>query len=118
MSKNIEKRQDDTAPAHVRVVPLVDILENDDGYVIVADMPGVEPGEVTVNLDHQELLVEGRQTPAEDACVAPLVFARSFRVPEDVSADGIDATLEAGVLRITLGKPEESRPRRIEINAP
>jgi len=110
--RDIEKKVE---PEYVRVLPQVDVLENDDAFLILADMPGVEPGEVTINLDHQDLLVEGRQTPVDDVCVAPLLFARSFRVPRSVTGDSVDAKLKDGVLTITLRKAEQDRPRKIEV---
>jgi HSP20 family protein len=95
-----------------RVRPAVDIYENDDGFMIVADMPGVASGDVSINHDAPTLTVEGRQS---DASRAPLVFVRSFSVPDTVEPEGIDAKLTDGVLRITLKKAESSKPRRIEV---
>jgi HSP20 family protein len=101
----------------VRVLPRVDILESEEAYLILADMPGVEPGDVSINLDHGDLMVEGRQVFADDVCVAPLLFARSFRVPGNVTGESIDARIVDGVLTITLRKAEEDRPRKIEVKA-
>jgi len=112
--EDIEKKN---APEYVRVVPAVDIMEGDGEYVIVADMPGVAAGDLTIHLDHEDLLVEGRQALAGDAGVAPLMFARSFHVPGEVRPDGIDASMKDGVLSITLRKGEDARPRRIEVKA-
>jgi HSP20 family molecular chaperone IbpA len=94
--------------------PAVDIYENDDGFLIVADMPGVKAGDLSIHLDHPTLTVEGRQGAGRPE---PLLFERSFSVPETVEAEGIDAKIEDGVLSIVLRKSEASKPRKIEVAA-
>ena len=92
--------------------PAVDVYENDDGFLVVADMPGVTAADLSIHLDHPTLTVEGRQGGD-----APLLFERSFNVPDTVEAGGIDARIRDGVLHIVLKKSEASRPRRIEVTA-
>ena len=92
--------------------PAVDIYENDEGFLVVADMPGVKAGDLSIHLDHPTLTVEGRQGGD-----SPLIFERSFSVPDTVEAGGIDATIRDGVLHIVLKKSEASKPRKIEVTA-
>jgi len=92
--------------------PAVDIYESDEGFLVVADMPGVRAGDLSIHLDHSTLTVEGRRDGD-----APLLFERSFTVPDTVEAEGIDAKLRDGVLHIVLKKSEASKPRRIEVTA-
>jgi HSP20 family molecular chaperone IbpA len=92
--------------------PAVDIYENDDGFLVVADMPGVKAGDLSIHLDHPTLTVEGRQDGE-----TPLLFERSFTVPDTVEASGIDAKISDGVLHIVLKKSEASKPRKIAVTA-
>ena len=92
--------------------PAVDVYENDDGFLVVADMPGVKAADLSIHLDHPTLTVEGRQDGEK-----PLVYERSFTVPDTVDADGIDARISDGVLHIVLKKSEASRPRKIAVKA-
>ena len=100
------------------VIPPVDIFENDDEIMVVADFPGVDPDKVDVHLEGGQIDIEGRQSPAtEQAQALPaLMFARSFRVPETVNPEGVTAELKNGVLRVHLKKSEAAKPRRIKVS--
>jgi HSP20 family protein len=67
-------------------------------------------------MEDQELLIQGAQPdPSGDEPWQPLEFSRVFRVPNTVDPAGISAELKQGVLRLTLKKREEAKPRRIEV---
>lgn len=99
----------------VKLSPAVDIYENENEVLLVADMPGVGANDASVRLEPPRLLVEGRAIARPG--LRPVLYERAFRVGEDIEQAGISAELEAGVLRLHLKKSEASKPRRIEVKA-
>lgn len=106
-----------TADDAVTVAPPVDIYENVDEILVVADFPGVPTEALTVRLDGPELLIEGTQTAPEGAMTRSLRFSRAFRVPQTVDPERISAEMTHGVLRVHLAKSEAAKPKRIEVKA-
>lgn len=106
-----------TAPAAVRIAPLVDVYQNQDGYLVVADLPGLTKEDIAIRLEDKELTVEATRPGRKyaDAEVPPRLYRRQFRVPEGIDATRVDARYEAGVLRLSLPKAEAQKPRRIEV---
>lgn len=94
----------------------VDIYENQQQLLLLADMPGVTPEKLSVRLDPPELHIEGRLTDIGENA-EEISFRRSFRINESVDPEGIVAELQHGVLRVTLKKSDAHRPRRIEVRA-
>lgn len=101
------------------LAPPVDIYEDKDAFIVVADLPGVAPEDVSVRLSGDRLEVEGRQTlPRELAGPgAPVRFVRSFLVPDSIDPAGVKATTEQGVLTIELKKAEARKPKQITVTA-
>ena len=98
------------------VIPPVDIFENPDELLLVADLPGVEPDSLNIQLDPPELRIEGRSSlPKESERM--LYYVRRFQVGETIDPDGIHAELRNGVLNVHLKKSNAHRPRRIEVRA-
>jgi HSP20 family molecular chaperone IbpA len=97
----------------VRVSPAVDIFENAEGFLIVADLPGVEPEGLTVEYNPPELRVSARTGEGSDA----LVYERRFELGSGIDPESIQAGLTRGVLRIELKKSAALRPRRIAVRA-
>ncbi|MBX3023484.1 Hsp20/alpha crystallin family protein [bacterium] len=107
-------------------VPDVDIAEGEDGLWLYADMPGVEPDAVSVELHDNVLTVQGEVSPAPYEGLTPIYseyrvgsFLRRFALsprhrfdPARVSAKLID-----GVLAVHLPRSEEAKPRRIPVSA-
>jgi len=91
----------------------VDIYENDNELLLLADLPGVEPDGLNVSFDAGDLRIEGRRGPAETGSV----YTRTFRVSERIDPAGISAELNQGVLKLRLAKAEHSKPRKIEVRA-
>lgn len=104
--------------------PPVDIFETLDELVVVADMPGVQPDGVDVDLEGDELSIEGRVSRADYEGLKPLYveygvggYYRKFALGEMVDRAGIKAQLKNGVLVLKLPKAETARPRRISVEA-
>jgi len=98
----------------ISITPAVDIYENQDEILVVADFPGVPKDSLSIELDRSELLIEGAQAAVEGG-QQPIVFSRAFRVPNTVDPDGVTAELTQGVLKVHLAKSEAAKPKRIEV---
>jgi HSP20 family molecular chaperone IbpA len=113
--KNVTQATETNAPAtRAREVPLpVDIFEGADSLLLLADLPGVEPDGLSVSFEAPELRIEGRRGTGD----ASSVYARTFRVSEQIDPNGISAELSAGVLTLRLAKAAHTKPRKIEVRA-
>lgn len=103
--------------------PRVDVRETKDAYEVLADLPGLDKKDINISLHDNVLTVKGErksEDKKEDENQhyyerAYGSFSRSFRLPEKVQDKDIKAEYKDGVLRITLVKAEEAKPRLIEI---
>ncbi len=106
-------------------VPAVDIRENEDNYVIHADVPGVDPGDIEVNMEDGVLSIKGqRQTKSvEEREGYKRVervrgsFFRRFSMPDTADADAISAKSKDGVLEIVIPKQTKVLPKRIKVES-
>jgi HSP20 family protein len=94
------------------VRPRVDILETGQEFLLVADLPGVNPNDVDLQFDKGELTVRGSRSGPRN-----LAFERTFTVSDAVAADRIGAELKNGVLTVKLPKVEAVKPRKIAVHA-
>jgi HSP20 family protein len=103
--------------------PRVDIREEDKRFVILADIPGVEPKDIEVSMDKGVLSIKGERksevreengnaTRVERAYGA---FHRRFALPDSADAEGISASGKHGVLEISIPKKPELAPRKIAV---
>jgi len=104
--------------------PLVDIFETPEELIVVADMPGVPPDAVDVDLKGDELSIDGRVSHDDYEGLKPLYveygvggYYRNFALGELIDRAGIKAQLKNGVLVLKLPKAEAARPRRISVEA-
>ena len=105
--------------------PQVDIFENKNEIVLEAELPGLKPENVNISIEHNVLTIHGeRKFEKKDEKDnfhrverSYGSFTRSFTLPPTVSSENANAEFENGVLRLTLAKREEAKPRRIEIKA-
>jgi HSP20 family protein len=100
--------------------PAVDIYENKDEVLLVADLPGVSQEDVSIQFDKDELTISGRRVKAPEGNALasefrPLDFQRTFAVPQGIQADGITAEVAHGVLKVHLPKVAARRPRQITV---
>lgn len=103
------------------IVPHVDIFEDKDEIILMADMPGVSKDGVQVLLEGNELTIIGRR-PEEPSEVhylikesRPGVYRRTFRLDPCIDTSKIRAHIEQGVLTIHLPKAEAHKARKIEV---
>jgi HSP20 family protein len=112
------------APALRRWVPAMDVTETDEQYVLRTDLPGISESDVNVELDDNVLTISGeRKSETEQRSKgvyrverASGSFSRSLTLPEGVDAESIQANFENGVLEVRIPKPEQPKPRKVQIS--
>ena len=104
------------------IVPPVDVFEDAQGITLLADLPGVTRDKLGVRVDGDTLIIEGAAQPVGPEAMqlvygeAQLAsYRRSFTLSRELDAARIDASLKDGVLKLSIPKLEEARPRRIEV---
>lgn len=105
--------------------PSVDIFENKDNIVLEAELPGMKADDVNISIENNVLTLHGERKfeKKDEGDNFHRVersygsFTRSFTLPPTVASENVDATFDNGILRLTMGKREEAKPRRIEIKA-
>ena len=103
------------------VAPAVDVFENENELLVVADLPGVSQDRMSVHFEKGRLTIEGkRPTAAHSSRTGEIEAAdlrRTFLVPQGIDAEHIAAELSQGVLSVHLPKHASVKPRRIEVKA-
>jgi HSP20 family protein len=111
-------------PADMPWVPLADLSETDDAYVVKAELPGVNKDQVDIQLQDRELVIAGEIAESENGNGNGRRHHSSRRtgrfefrtyLPGDVKADAVTAQLSDGILTVTVPKSEAAKPRKIEI---
>jgi HSP20 family molecular chaperone IbpA len=129
MTENKDSVKVNVDPARIETesdafMPLVDIYEKSDGTtVLVAEMPGATQESVDVRVDKGVLTIAAdgrRESPGEDYRRVYTGFAggqyfRAFALSDEVDRDHIDATLDAGLLTVTLPRAAAASTRKIEV---
>jgi len=119
MSEIIQKRQGNGAEKLAErpfYAPPVDIFENKEEILILADVPGVKTEGVSLNLDKDQLTIDAHRTELTEG-EPSFDYRRTFVVPRGIDPDKITANLANGVLRLVLPKPASLKPRQIEVKA-
>ena len=104
-------------------VPLVDVVEDENEYVIKAELPEIDKKDISVKVEDGVLTLSGErkaETVSDEARVHRIErsygrFERTFRVPENADAGKVVAEFKSGVLRVSLPKAEEAKPKSIEV---
>jgi HSP20 family protein len=116
---------DSAAVADISWIPQVDIYEESDRFIILADVPGVEPKDIRITTDKGLLTLRGekRAREAQDGKARQRLerrtgaFMRSFTLPEGTDVDRITARHTDGVLEVVIPKLPALQPRTIEVQA-
>jgi HSP20 family protein len=104
-------------------LPAVDVWETDDELVLSFDLPGIPEDKIAVELDNDVLTVSGERERTEERSGERFyryerrfgTFSRSVSLPTGISEDSIKADYKDGVLEVRVAKPEEPKPKRIQI---
>lgn len=116
---------DESAVVTSQWVPRVDIKEEAGRFVIYADLPGIDPDQIDVQMDKGILTIKGERSSESTTETERFSrverrygsFHRRFALPDSADADGIAAIGRNGVLEITIPKKPESAPRRIQVGS-
>src|SRR4051794_3375995 len=108
-----------------RWVPPMDLVEADDHFVLKADLPGIGEDDVSIEVRDNALTISGERKAEHESRERGWYrversfgrFSRSLTLPEGVDPGGIEASFDKGVLEVKVPKPEQRKPRRVEIKA-
>ncbi|KAF3997688.1 Hsp20/alpha crystallin family protein [Glaciimonas immobilis] len=113
----------DASNAGETYLPLVDIIEDENGITLLADLPGVTKENLAIRVDADMLIIEGTVTLNEAENIQPVYvetraaqYKRTFTLSHELDASQIAASINDGVLTLHLPKLEQAKPRRIEVN--
>jgi len=103
--------------------PAVDIREDNDRYVVKAELPGMKTEDIDVSIDDNTLTISGERKQEEEKKEGDTYrseryfgrFQRSVTLPARVDANNIEATYKDGVLTVIVPKTEEAKPKQIEV---
>ena len=106
-------------------IPRVDIKEEANRFVLYADIPGVDPQDIEVQMDKGMLTIKGErrgEATLESESFSRIErhhgsFHRRFALPDSADPEGISASGHNGVLQITIPKRPETTPRRIQVGS-
>lgn len=105
------------------MLPRVDVLEDDTGITILADLPGVDKGQLTLKTEGDALVIEGEMSPLAPGTLEPVYaevrstrYRRSFTLSRELDASRTHATLKDGVLSLRIPKRSTAQPQRIKID--
>jgi HSP20 family protein len=104
------------------IVPEVDILENEEGILLYADLPGVTRENLTIQIDNGKMTLTGiRRLNVEGAPTweefSDVEYHREFSVPQSIDVNNVNAELRDGVLHLHLAKTPAAKPKKIEIKS-
>ena len=117
-------RNDDANVATANWAPSVDITENEQAFVLHADIPGVKPEDIEVSMDNGVLTIKGERKTEDKTEKENFrrverqygMFYRRFTLPDTANAEKIEAHSEHGVLKVTIPKQAVAQARRIAVN--
>jgi len=106
-----------------RWMPAMDLVETDEHFVLRADLPGMTEEDIKIELEDGTLTVSGERKAEHESENEGYYrverafgsFSRSLTLPQGVDAEAVTANFDRGVLEVRIPKPEQRKPRRIEI---
>ncbi|MGV2291917.1 Hsp20/alpha crystallin family protein [Trinickia sp. YCB016] len=121
-SSAVTRSESEASMRRMTISPAVDIYEDTQGVTLWADLPGVTKDKLDVRVHDGNLAIEAEAvvpTPAnlrlQHAEVREPRFARTFTLSPDFDTSKIEASLQDGILKLTIPRRDEARPRRIEV---
>ena len=106
-----------------RWIPEMDLVETEDNYLLKADLPGMKQEDVALEFNDGMLTISGERKAEYERKEKGFFrlersmgkFSRALTLPDGIDPDKIRAEFHDGVLEVTIPKPEERKPRRIEV---
>jgi HSP20 family protein len=116
--------EDESTITAARFVPAVDVYEDAQKVVLKLEVPGIEEKDLDVRVENNTLTVKGERKFEKEEKEENFhrierrygSFHRAFTLPSTVDAENIDASYNAGVLKLELKKKAEAQPKQIKIN--
>jgi HSP20 family molecular chaperone IbpA len=119
-----QQRQQERQQEARAMLPRVDVIEDDTGITLLADLPGVAKDQLELKVDGDQLLIEGTVTPQTPERLEPVYaevrvprYRRVFTLSRELDPGRIDANLKDGVLTLRIPKQEHAQPRRITVQS-
>lgn len=106
-----------------RWIPAMDLIETEGAFVLTADLPGLSESDVSIEVKDNVLTVSGERKSEHENRKAGYYrversygsFRRTLTLPEGVDPEAVKATFDKGVLEVTVPKPEQQAPRKVQI---
>jgi HSP20 family protein len=107
-----------------RWYPAMDLVEGEEHFVLRVDLPGLSEDDVKIEVEKDTLVVSGERKETHEQRREGFyrlersmgAFSRSLTLPEGIDADQVSASFDRGVLEVRIPKPEQRKPRRVEIS--
>lgn len=122
LAKRDEKNDELSRYDNVRMLPPVDVIEDQSGITLYADLPGVPKDKITIRVDADALTIEGEvalpvaaNMEASHAEVNLSRYQRSFTLGQELDREKVAAEFNNGVLKLHIPKAEHAKPRKVEI---
>ena len=104
-------------------VPAVDIYSDEQNLVLKLEVPGVNEQDLNVSVENNTLTIQGERKFEKEEKEENFhrierrygSFSRTFKLPSTIDAEKVEASYEKGILKITLGKKAEAKPRQIKV---
>ena len=108
-----------------RWAPAMDLVEAEDHFVLRADLPGLAEEDVAIEVQDNTLTISGERKSEHEQREKGWyrverqfgTFSRSLTLPDGIDPDAIEAAFDKGVLEVRVPKPEQRKPRRVQIKA-
>jgi HSP20 family molecular chaperone IbpA len=117
-----EAARNNVPPDMRALMPRVDVLEDEAGITILADLPGVAKEQLELKIEGDVLVIEGAMTPFAPGTLEPVYaevgrarYRRSFTLSRELDASRTQAGLKDGVLTLRIPKQAKAQPRRISV---
>jgi HSP20 family protein len=116
-----EGRETETRQSEQFIAPMASVIEENDGYTLWVEMPGVNKEGLEISIENNELTVIGRRSlPAVEGTLIHREsrqedYRRVFELDPSIDAKRISAKMEQGILTVTLPKAEHVKPRKIAV---
>jgi HSP20 family protein len=117
-----ENRDSELRQSEHFIAPVTSIIEDGDGYMLQVEMPGVNKDGLEISVENNELTIIGRRSlPAVEGTLIHREsrrenYRRAFELDPSIDADKISATIDQGVMTLTLPKAEQVKPRKIKVS--
>lgn len=119
---NVTKADSGSSAPEAALIPPVDVIEDESGITLYADLPGVPKDKLTLQLDTGSLTIAGEVTLAMPEAMGSSYaevtmprYRRVFALSRDLDHEKASAEFRNGVLKLRIPKAEHAQPRRIEV---